>query len=124
MKSLALEDFTKRAEEAEAKLKSLEAQLNALAAQSQLGTTATSDDQKDEWKVVYWPLKNRGNFVRLVFAEAGVPFEDVSDMKAMKSMMRSSKYGKQTRDEGGPYQAMGVPLLINGDFFMSQCKSP
>merc|ERR1719283_232334 len=100
MKSLALEDFTKRAEEAETKLKSLEAQLNALAANSNLGSTPTSDDQKDDWQVIYWPLKNRGNFVKLVFAEAGVPFKAVSDMKVLKSMMRSTKYGKQTRDEG------------------------
>ena len=56
-----------------------------------------------------WPLKNRGNFVKLVFEEANVPYKDRADFADIKSMMRSNKYGTQKLEDGGPYQAMVCP---------------
>ena len=33
----------------------------------------------DEWVLYYWPLAGRGEFVRLVFEEAGVKYKEVND---------------------------------------------
>eukprot|EP01084_Bolivina_argentea_P313792 543459_1 len=115
--SAALKEFTRRAEEAESKLRSLEAQIDALSGRS---LPSHDTDEKSEWEVVYWPLRNRGNFVRLVFEEAGVAYKDTQDMAVMKTRVRSSRFGTQTREEGGPYQVMGPPFICNGDFILSQ----
>ena len=106
--SVSLEEFTKRAQEAENKLKSLEAQIDSLAASSFKPTTVkdAEDEKESNWEVIYWGLKNRGNFVKLVFEEANVPYKVVDDQTTMASLIRSDKYGTQKADEGGPYQAM------------------
>jgi len=125
--SSLLEEFTKRAQETEDKLKSLEAQIDALAASTlSAHSRARSQQQrkqreeKCEWEVLYWPVKNRGNFVKLAFEEAGVPYKDISDQKELFANIRSDRFGKQTYEEGGPYQAMAPPMIRNGDFMLSQ----
>ena len=30
------------------------------------------------YKLYYWPIQGRGEFIRLAFEEAGVPYEDVA----------------------------------------------
>ena len=140
--SISLEEFTKRAQEAEDKLKSLESQIDALAATSFSSKQKQSnDDQKSNYEVIYWPkVKNRGNFVKLVLEEANVPYQTVDDMDEMKAQIRSDRYGTQKPDEGGPFQAMvsytyntykikikkyfilfqAPPMIRNGDFLLSQ----
>jgi len=81
------------------------------------------DDEKKQWEIIYWPLKNRGNFIKLVLEEANVKYTDCNDMNYIKSMMRSDKYGTQKVDEGGLFQAMGLPVIQRGDFNLSQSIS-
>ena len=38
----------------------------------------------DEWELYYWPLAGRGEFVRIIFEEAGVKFKDISDVPTLK----------------------------------------
>eukprot|EP01083_Nonionella_stella_P068478 181820_1 len=118
--SLVVEDFSKRAQEAEQKLKSLESQINALVSSS-LGTQSMQHEEKESnWEVIYWRLKNRGNFIRLIFAESGVPFKNIDKPHEMKATFRSDLFGAQQYDEGGPYQAMAPPIIRNGSFVLSQ----
>jgi len=120
--SVSLEAFQKRASEAEQKLKALEAQLNALSsAKGTASSTSPNEDSKspdaaDDFEVIYWPLKNRGNFVKLILEEAGVPYKCTFD----KSAFRSDKAGTQTYEQGGPFQVMAPPILRNGDLILSQ----
>eukprot|EP01084_Bolivina_argentea_P223849 378653_1 len=121
--SVSLQEFTKRAQEAEDKLRSLESQINALASTSLRSKSEQKYDEKessDEWEVIYWPVKNRGNFVKLVFEEAGVNYKNTSDMNEMKSQIRSNMFGTQKYEDGGAYQAMAPPLIKNGNFMLSQ----
>eukprot|EP01083_Nonionella_stella_P129802 393874_1 len=116
MSASSLDKFSRRAQEAENKLRSLQAQIDALSSSS----SRSQSDEKSEWELVYWPLRNRGNFVRLVFEEAGVPYQDNQDMENIKSRIRSDHYGSQTREQGAAYQVMGPPFIRNGDFILSQ----
>jgi len=121
--SVSLEAFQKRAAEAEQKLKSLQAQIDALTADKGASSSSSADDAKssgDAWEVIYWPLKNRGNFVKLVLEEAGVAYTCIEDMAQLKAAVRSTKVGTQTYDEGGPFQVMAPPVLRNGDLILSQ----
>ena len=124
----SLQEFESRAKEAENKLKSLESQINLFLGQLS-SAKQQKDDEKYEWEMICyvinslyiplysfficsttdWPLKNRGNFVKLVFEEANVPYKDRADFADIKSMMRSNKYGTQKLEDGGPYQAMVCP---------------
>ena len=106
--SVSLEEFSKRAQEAEDKIKSLEAQIDSLAAISfkPIQTKDAEDEKDTNWEVIYWGSKNRGNFIKLVFEEANVPYKVVDDFNVMASLTRSDRIGKQKPDEGGPYQVM------------------
>eukprot|EP01084_Bolivina_argentea_P122102 216395_1 len=119
--SVSLEEFTKRAQDADNKLRSLEAQINALASTTLSHKTVSkdTDDEKSSWEIFYWPLKNRGNFIKLVFEEANIPYKDMT-VKEMKTQIRSNLAGSLKYDEGGLYQAMAPPLIKNGDFTLSQ----
>lgn len=58
-----------------------------------------SSEPVDEWTVYYWPLRNRGNFVRLVLAYAEQEFNDVSNPAQLKKLFASSKpLGKPQKD--------------------------
>lgn len=34
---------------------------------------------KEDITLYYWPCRFRGNIIRLIFSEAGVPYKDVHD---------------------------------------------
>ena len=69
----------------------------------------------EEWEVWYWPLKNRGNFIRLLFAEAGVEFKDVNDALIVQKRLRSNFLGKWDEEENKDIleQPMAPPFIIH-----------
>ena len=48
----------------------------------------TTSPENDEITVYYWPMRNRGNFIRLVLVEAGIKFNDCMDETKFKPLMR------------------------------------
>lgn len=71
-----------------------------------------------EWKLIYWyfaPGVGRGEFVRLMFEEAGVPYEDIC--RDTKDNAVAMKYLKG-EESGHPVQF--PPIIRNGDFVLSQ----
>ncbi|KAF5655074.1 glutathione S-transferase [Fusarium sp. NRRL 25303] len=79
----------------------------------------TDDDAP--YELIYWPvIPGRGEFVRLVFEEAGVPYSDVAQniekgMNAVKSLTSTDNIG----DEHNP-PALAPPALKHGDLLISQ----
>ncbi len=67
-------------------------------------------------KLVYWPgLPGRGEFVRLVLEEAGVPYEDVArEPDAVETVMAAC------RGELGGTPAFAPPILVDGELVLSQ----
>ena len=71
-----------------------------------------------EWKLIYWyftPGVGRGEFPRLMFEEAGVPYDDVC--KKSKDSAAAMKYLKG-EESGFPVQF--PPIIRKGDFVLSQ----
>ena len=76
-----------------------------------------------EWKLYYWytpdsPLgvfPGRGEYVRMMFEEAGVAYEDVCRKKNSNDDLLGFMKGEK---EGFPVQA--PPIIQRGDFVMSQ----
>ncbi|KAF5543169.1 glutathione S-transferase [Fusarium napiforme] len=79
----------------------------------------TDDDAP--YELIYWPvIPGRGEFVRLVFEEASVPYSDVAQntekgMNAVKSLTSTDNIG----DEHNP-PALAPPALKHGDLLISQ----
>ncbi|CVL09724.1 uncharacterized protein FPRN_12662 [Fusarium proliferatum] len=78
-------------------------------------------DDEAPYELIYWPvIPGRGEFVRLVFEEAGVPYSDVAQniekgMNAVKSLTSTDNIG----DEHNP-PALAPPALKHGDLLISQ----
>ena len=68
-----------------------------------------------EYEVWYWPLKNRGNFIRLLFAETGKDFKDCNDPKALSHKIKSPTYGNYNEDDNKDiYESpMAPPFIIH-----------
>ena len=45
----------------------------------------------DQWELYYWPLAGRGEFIRLIFEEAGVPYKDITDVNIIKDVVFHGK---------------------------------
>eukprot|EP00803_Ostreobium_quekettii_P004045 evm.model.scf_373.2 EVM.evm.TU.scf_373.2 scf_373:16611-19768(+) len=75
---------------------------------------------QEEWHLFYWPgIKGRGEFVRLMFEEAGVPYVDVGNgPQGMDAVIAYFYRGGQT--SGLP--ACSPPAIQKGDF--SLCNTP
>jgi glutathione S-transferase len=74
----------------------------------------------DSYEIYYWPMiPGRGEFVRLVLEEAGVPYRDVArlpekeggGMEALMPFIRGERPGQ-------PVYA--PPILVHGDFVLAQ----
>ena len=71
-----------------------------------------------EWKLVYWyftPGVGRGEFVRLMFEEAGVAYEDIC-----RKAKDSAAVLKYVRGEETGYPVQFPPIIRRGDFVLSQ----
>ncbi|KAM0204069.1 hypothetical protein ACHAPA_008383 [Fusarium lateritium] len=79
----------------------------------------TGDDAP--YELIYWPtIPGRGEFVRLLFEEAGVPYSDVAQdnekgFAAVKSLTATENVG----DDNNP-PALAPPALRHGDLLISQ----
>ena len=71
-----------------------------------------------KWTLIYWyftPGVGRGEFVRLMFEEAGVPYDD--PCRKTKNSAAAMKFLKG-EEEGYPVQF--PPIIKKGDFTLSQ----
>ncbi len=69
-----------------------------------------------EWKLYYWNgFPGRGEYVRLLFEEAGVPYEDVCNKACSSESVMKFKEGKA---DGFPVFA--PPVVQKGEFVLSQ----
>lgn len=69
-----------------------------------------------EWKLYYWyGFPGRGEYARLMFEEAGVPYDDVCNREGNSDAVL--KYFKGEHD-GFPVRA--PPVIQRGDFVLSQ----
>lgn len=61
----------------------------------------------DEWQLFYWPgMPGRGEFVRLIFEEAGVKYTEVSDPKIIM--------GDIIQGQGDFYPHFAPPMIKKG----------
>lgn len=90
-----------------------------------------ADDNKSEkWEVLYWKLRNRGNWIRYMFEEAKVEYIDHSvtykgDNKAYsKFLMEHFKaFGDGTSNPcNDTYPALAPPAIRKGKFFLNQSE--
>ncbi|KAF5666372.1 glutathione S-transferase [Fusarium heterosporum] len=78
-------------------------------------------DDNAPYELIYWPtIPGRGEFVRLLFEEAGVPYSDVAQdaekgFAAVKSLISTDNTG----DDNNP-PALAPPALRHGDLLISQ----
>ncbi len=67
------------------------------------------------YELIYWGITGRGMFVRLIFAEAGVPLKDARKPEnVMKSCICKGGGVK------GAFPAFAPPVLVHGNFRLSQ----
>uniref|UniRef100_A0A383VC28 Glutathione transferase n=1 Tax=Tetradesmus obliquus TaxID=3088 RepID=A0A383VC28_TETOB len=75
---------------------------------------ASADTINAEWKLWYWPgIKGRGEYVRLVFEEAGVPYEDVGVKEGFDSVVQFCFKGGNKH-----FPVRAPPVLQKGDFVL------
>ena len=69
----------------------------------------------EEWEIWYWPFKNRGNYIRLLFAEKGVEFKNVNDTLLVQKKIRSTLMGKWDAELNKDMivQPMAPPFVIH-----------
>ncbi|KAL3846871.1 hypothetical protein ACJMK2_017824 [Sinanodonta woodiana] len=73
---------------------------------------------EEEWELYYWPrLPGRGEFVRLVFEEAGVKFKDMRDTVDAGGISSLVLQG-----ELGGFPVLAPPVIKKGNFQM--CQTP
>eukprot|EP01083_Nonionella_stella_P203570 742739_1 len=83
------------------------------------------------WKLYYWPISNRGNFIRLILEEAGVEYEWINDTKTIQTLALSPRnaQGREWPNSkshlnlaNSKYLPMAPPFLINTkkNFLISQ----
>lgn len=75
-----------------------------------------SSSGKIEWELWYWPLKNRGNYIQLLFAETETDYKLIIDPQKVRSKIRSTYFG--TLDANDPdiiYQPMAPPFIVHHD---------
>ncbi|KAF5829064.1 hypothetical protein DUNSADRAFT_16621 [Dunaliella salina] len=81
---------------------------------------SSSAAMTEPWLLFYWPgIKGRGEYVRLVFEEAGVPYVDVGLKEGFQSIV-DHVFEKGTAEGSFPIRA--PPAIQKGDFKM--CNTP
>ncbi|XP_013395749.1 glutathione S-transferase [Lingula anatina] len=70
-----------------------------------------------EWVLYYWPLAGRGEFVRLVFEEAGVPYKEINDVELLS---KNFKKIDLPPSEDFSFPCFAPPVIKKGDFVLSQ----
>jgi len=71
-----------------------------------------------EWTLWYWPgIKGRGEYIRLIFEEAGVPYVDAGVKHGFQAVIDWTWQGGNT---GFPVRA--PPAVVHGDYVV--CNTP
>lgn len=65
---------------------------------------------KEDITLYYWPCRFRGNIIRLIFSEAGVPYNDVHDFAEVERYV--------FQDNSKPTPTVAPPVLKIGDFIL------
>eukprot|EP01084_Bolivina_argentea_P071290 129636_1 len=63
-------------------------------------------DDQQEYTLYYWPVKNRGNFIRLLFATQNIPYQEVNEIKEIEEFF----YSKDKKNNS-EYIPMHPPAL-------------
>lgn len=75
-----------------------------------------------EWKLIYWPgMAGRGEFIRLIFEEVGVTYEEVGDCQGIEAVLKYANYSKGECANDGP--VIFAPPIIEKDGFRL-CQMP
>eukprot|EP00483_Globobulimina_turgida_P011327 UN11349 len=98
-----VDSFRQRAKQADEHIAALESTLKSL---------IQSKCKKYRYEVVYYAFKNRGNFARLLFEEAGIPYDDVSDMNKVMSYFKCGEKLSNTNSEKLKYDMFAPPAVI------------
>ena len=89
------------------------------------GNSNGSEDVKTkepEWELYYWHyLPGRGDFVRLLFAEAGVEYRDVC--REEKSSATALEFYKGERD-ANEFPVLSPPIIRNTETGFVLCQTP
>eukprot|EP01083_Nonionella_stella_P234113 824286_1 len=67
--------------------------------------------KKAEWEIIHWPIKCRGNFIRLVFAECGVPFKETAGWDVTSHLIYSTINGSQIPHPNLNNMSMAPPYI-------------
>ena len=85
---------------------------------------AKQDDSDEQWEIFYWKLRNRGNWIRFLFEEAGVDkYVDHSTQEDfdMKSYFMAFSDGKDNpMNDSNP--AFAPPAIRKGNLFLAQSE--
>lgn len=91
------------------------------AAKQEVGKSALDPPSADKWQILYWPALDadgkvsagagRAEYLRVMFEEAGVPYEDVS------ARLRDFFW---TRLDMQPYPTLAPPAIRKGSFILGQ----
>ena len=82
------------------------------------------EDKNEQWEIFYWKMRNRGNWIRFLFEEAGVDnyvdhsTEDDFDMKSY--FMSTSDGNANPMNADNP--AFAPPAVRKGDLFLCQSE--
>jgi len=81
------------------------------------------EQSNEKWEVLYWGLRNRGNWLRFLMQEAGVEWIDtkVSGANADTHYFRNISDGK-ANPQNDFLPAMAPPAIRKGDFFLNQSE--
>ncbi|PHH64506.1 hypothetical protein CDD82_1757 [Ophiocordyceps australis] len=76
--------------------------------------------QQPEYELIYWPkLIGRGEFVRLVFEEAGIAYKDSSrEADAIPHLISYTSVSNKGGSGNPP--VLACPIVKHGDFYISQ----
>ncbi|KAM0348632.1 hypothetical protein ACHAPU_004067 [Fusarium lateritium] len=88
---------------------------------SQPDSKRVKTDDNAPYELIYWPtIPGRGEFIRLLFEEAGVPYSDVAqDPEKGFAAVKSLTSADNTGDDNNP-PAFAPPALRHGDLLISQ----
>jgi len=72
-----------------------------------------NDDDDDEfWELYYWPIRGRGQFVRILFADAGIKYKENNNPQALSAAF----------DGGidGSFPCFAPPIIRKGNTLLAQ----
>eukprot|EP01083_Nonionella_stella_P297975 1011681_1 len=106
-----VDSFRKRAKQADDAISALSKTLKSL---------IQTKCSKYRYEIVYYgTIKNRGNFVRLLFEEAGIPYTDISDRNKIMQYVKCNNQLSKSNCENLFIDMFAPPAVIryplNGD---------